>query len=697
MNIEIAEPGRMTQTGSSLMRLIQNNDMPILDLLVRESIQNSLDAYRIDEKYVEVDFSEGSFESREFHEHLEGITEGLNLKYPDKEYKYIAIKDSNTVGLTGELHYDMVRDNNYGNLLKLVYEISKPQENLGSGGSWGLGKTVYFRLGAGIVVYYSRISGERDNYESRLAVSLVEDERAEGSLIPAHKGYSKRGIAWWGERIGENKTRPITDETEIKKVLELFGISPYTGDKTGTTVIIPYIDIHKLLSDNIYEYGNSVEEKHRPYWEYSLSEYIKISIQRWYAPRLNNTEYKYGKWLRASVNREGITENNTEKFYKLVKWMYNCADAGKILDNNDFKMEELKFKQVNIRKDLHSEKAGTAAYIKITGEELLQLPPGNKPTPYMFINSEVMDTDMNQAIVMFTRKPGMIVSYETTGLWADSIPKTDKNEYIICFFVLNSSNTLKTKSSMPLEEYIRRNELADHASWSDAIVDNQNLRIVSKIQQHIKKAVMDSYADSQPGKDPQKFNSGMSSFFGEKLLPPSDFGNRPTGDGQLTVTGKEKITVSNKEVMLNIDKSNIQYKNDYMEIDFNIKTKKGADVKSCNFIIGISTESGNIDPDKWETELGKIVPLKIQKSEMQLIKLNDDLINLDFEISDDIRTVDMEPLKIETIYTKNGILYGLSFYSEERLTYDISGKLFLKIMDSNIKTTFNIVTKGGAK
>lgn len=47
MKIEIAEPGRMTQSGSSLLKLIQNNNMPILDLLVRESIQNSLDAKMI--------------------------------------------------------------------------------------------------------------------------------------------------------------------------------------------------------------------------------------------------------------------------------------------------------------------------------------------------------------------------------------------------------------------------------------------------------------------------------------------------------------------------------------------------------------------------------------------------------------------------------------------------------------------------
>ena len=44
MRIESAEHGRMTESGSSLLRLIQNQDIPLLDLLVRESVQNSLDA-----------------------------------------------------------------------------------------------------------------------------------------------------------------------------------------------------------------------------------------------------------------------------------------------------------------------------------------------------------------------------------------------------------------------------------------------------------------------------------------------------------------------------------------------------------------------------------------------------------------------------------------------------------------------------
>ena len=81
MKIEIAEPGRMAQTGSSLLKLIQNNDMPVLDLLVRESVQNSLDARKDNTKYVNVEYQTGSFRSVSLANELEGITNALNSRF----------------------------------------------------------------------------------------------------------------------------------------------------------------------------------------------------------------------------------------------------------------------------------------------------------------------------------------------------------------------------------------------------------------------------------------------------------------------------------------------------------------------------------------------------------------------------------------------------------------------------------------
>ena len=125
MQIEIAEPGRMIQTGSSLLRLIQNNNMPALDLLIRESIQNSLDARASNSRYVEMDFLTGHFRSEQLGKELDLLTQPLYKRYSNKECEFLAIRDSNTTGLTGVMDYKEVKNNDYGNLLKLVYEICK--------------------------------------------------------------------------------------------------------------------------------------------------------------------------------------------------------------------------------------------------------------------------------------------------------------------------------------------------------------------------------------------------------------------------------------------------------------------------------------------------------------------------------------------------------------------------------------------
>ena len=88
MKIEIAVPGRMAQTGSSLLKLIQNNDMPVLDMLVRESIQNSLDARKANSKYVDVNYLIGTFNNNKLCAELEGITDALKKRFQDSQYSY---------------------------------------------------------------------------------------------------------------------------------------------------------------------------------------------------------------------------------------------------------------------------------------------------------------------------------------------------------------------------------------------------------------------------------------------------------------------------------------------------------------------------------------------------------------------------------------------------------------------------------
>lgn len=592
MKIEIAEHGRMTESGSSLLRLIQNQDMPLLDLLVRESIQNSLDAVKEGATHVNVDFRTGEFIPSELNEFLEKIDKPLNKNYTSKQ-EFIEIRDSNTKGLTGPVRYDDVKNNNFGNLLKLIYEICKPQQTEGAGGSWGLGKTIYFRLGIGLVIYYSRIC-ENGKYKSRMAACLVEDETKGNSVIPYDKSGVKRGIAWWGKADGftSKHTIPVSDEKEIARLLSVFGLEPFEKDDTGTSVIIPYINSKKLLTE-VYALNESKE--YQPYWTKSVELYLKTAIQRWYAPRIENKSYIYGAYLRSTVNGNRIVPGKMLPFFRVIRELYihSFTDERENDSILDYESDEIKKENINLRNVFSGgQVAGTLCYIKLDERKLHMFPPENEKSPYQQITNKFTHMEGgNTPIIMYTRRPGMIVGYDFSGAWTHRMPRSTENEYIIGLFTLNSANILKftnmsqTGKDITLEEYIRQGEKADHASWSDRVIRSTNFRIVQNVQKQVISKVSASYKEKDIDKSERK-NIGLGHAIADMILPATDFGRvavGPSGGGGNGSSGgsgnvrkKSEINIIGSPVWVN---GNIQY-------DFELCMKK----RECQVDLLVVTE-----------------------------------------------------------------------------------------------------------
>ena len=693
MKIEIAEPGRMTQSGSSLLKLIQNNNMPILDLLVRESIQNSLDAGIDNSRFVNVEFITGSFDKFDLNNELEKITQPLNKRFKSDYYDYIAVRDSNTVGLTGKLHYDEVTDNNYGNLLKLIYEISKAQEAEGAGGSWGLGKTVYFRVGIGLVFYYSRIINEEGNYESRMAASLVENELLPDSMIPKIDGKSKRGIAWWGEQIGPNDTRPVTDVKYINKILSIFNISPYTESETGTTIIIPYIDKDKLLEHNQTEYTDGQNVPMKPFWNYSIEDYLKIATQRWYAPRLNNRNYKYGKFLRAKVNDEGISLHAMEPAFQVIQSLYNHAiRAVTAEDILDFEHIEVKTEDINLRNVLKSTCAGTVAYAKIP-EKIFKISfPDNKPLPYMYYNCEIRNKEKNKPVLCFTRKPGMIVSYEDVGKWVNGINETIKEDFIVGIFVLNSENKLTDSTGfLSLEEYVRKSEMADHTSWGDFSIGRSNPRIVSKIQQHVSKKISSEFDDGTEENE-ARLNSGLGKMFGDLLLPPENFGKKPSTEKNKK--GKEKkIIETHRNIKFEFNPSKTKYSENELKAYFRITSREK--IEFTGIELCIDAENGEISSKEWEIKMGMVMPFQIKECSIQVRKADDENIDLKYYITDE-KSEDADKFGIAKFKkSKNNCNIAIDFQMNDKHKIDMELQVILQLDRRDLKPIFSLKKGNG--
>jgi hypothetical protein len=603
MQIEIAEFGKMSQSGSSLLKLIQNNDLPILDLLVREAVQNSLDAgIRVeghDSVYVDIGIKDINVTN--FAKHLDGITSRLIEKFGTSPQKAIYIEDANTTGLTGSLDF---KHSPNGNIFKLIYGISMAQETPGAGGSWGLGKTVYFRVGIGLVVYYSHILKDDGLYEHRLAVTLVENEKLSNTIIPKTAEKVSSGIAWWGQRVtpNGNDTIPITDEQMIRDILNSLSIEPFEGERLGTKIIIPFIDEQQLLIKHDIN-----PDENKP-WESNVVDYIRVAMQRWYAPRLGNKKYDYGKCLDGHINGERLEKDDFLPLFLELQMMYNAAVLGG--KSNRYYVNDIQIR--NYFEPNKVNNAGRVAYKKFTKKELDMLAPMNGPSPFTCVNEKNSLGEQNAPLMAYVRRPGMIVNYETNGEWCKGLGGTEEHEYLVAIFVPNSDTKLLNPDNdvIDLEAYLRKSEMADHTSWTDIIIKSKPLDIVDKIRSQVRRKIKASYENKEEVKEKQGMNM-LARNVGKMLLPPTGFGRRASSRNRAggTKPPANKGSGGNSFTIL----SQKYLDTGALEVLFKMKLAKNVAVFTIQLFI--ASEGGKISAIEWESadSVGTPFPAQITR------------------------------------------------------------------------------------
>ena len=170
-----------------------------------------------------------------------------------------------------------------------------------------------------------------------------------------------------------------------EKFLKPFSITPYKNDETGTTIIIPFIDISKLLEEtrpsDVEPYAGIIT----PFWCKDIKNYIKIAVQRWYAPRINNKEYttyNMQKYLEVSVNNEKLRKESLEPIFKLIQELYNANPK----EESKFENKVICSKTIKIQKTFKDSVIGWINYVKVTSSDLKMEKPYNKLNPYYYVN-----------------------------------------------------------------------------------------------------------------------------------------------------------------------------------------------------------------------------------------------------------------------------------------------------------------------
>lgn len=614
--------GPMQESGSALLRVLQNESMIPLDLLIREAVQNSLDAaLKSVGGEVSVDVTIRSHGTQEVVDLFEsGIDKGVLSRVFPEGGRMLEIRDKGTEGLTGPIRLEDVRpDKPRGNLLKLVYEVGRTHSDETSGGSWGLGKTCYFRVGVGLVLYYSRMLLD-NGFEERLVACLVENESDENRL----QRESATGIAWWGGEKGV----PLTDSERIATLLHSIDVQPFSGDDTGTAIIIPFLrhnlipSLDEALSDDL---DDSPQGEPLPWWFKDYASYVCVALQRWFCARIDNPMFRRGPALAVSVNGQQLQTVRMQPVFQVLQALYNRLEPAvsrigeDYLDKCGVSADSVLNKPVDLSRVFSiGTRAGRIAAVRLTPEQLKMVAPENMPDPYRCIFSSHEHVHRDRPLVAFMRGPGMIVRWDNSNDpkgWGGNLLLPAGLGHLVGLFVPDNGRELKgdvceklRNPGLTLEAYLRSCERADHHQW----VDRAGLTIISRIRGKAGNAI--ETFNAPVAAKPKGISLRAARNLADKLLPagfgsdgriPSAPPNRPDRDELL---GRK----SQAHQFPDLEVTHVRYGESEMHIYWLLHWGKG---QTCRQIaLGVDTESSVISHEKWAEEGLGAFPFAIENA-----------------------------------------------------------------------------------
>ena len=670
----------MTATGNQVLKGMSPVE-PMLDLFVRESIQNSFDALLDNQRTLKEEFNCGKFDYETLSDQFEGIS--TDLKIFAKMFfsdSFIAVRDYYATGLTGPLKVEDIEENDWGRFLNLVRNFGKSQKAAGSGGSWGYGKTTFYKMGLGLVIYYSRIFVHGE-YKERLMACLVENETNKSGLLYRVQQGKNTGIAWWGKLDGED-ILPITDHDEIMKVLNCFNYKPYEGDETGTAVIIPFINDIGLLNKTS---TGTIKDNNVAPWCYSIEDYLKVSFQRWYPTRCNNTSQNI-KGIDAYINGKLIEKNRMRPLFKVVQDLYSISCGDNIISKYEINIENINY---IVSPPFNSKLAGRFFYTLLDDDELEMTPPNNEPSPYTAATNE-RDYDNKKMLICFCRRPGMILKYDNDGDWAGALSSPDPNKYLIGLFVPNSDNSGEINGiRFTIDDYLRASESAEHNNWRDISeytiyetgkkVDCSKVKLVSLIHRRIK-SIFDQLKTPDVIEETTFVGSSLNRKLASLFLPKKGFGNNATPGKELPTKTPKPPTTNRKA---RVEFSSIKIVDDCFIKEFIITFNKN--VKTCSIEFKVSTENSEVPLNEWEKI--SIIPFTINSIYVEEIIMKN---NCEILINSELTNEYSDPyFNYKELVSDLNNLYGFILSTNNDEVSTIKGVIKYKVLDSTIPISIN--------
>jgi len=670
------KPAASVQYGSSALRGLMDELTPGIDLLIRESIQNSLDASADPDKPVEIDIDFAPSRLDRLCELIDTVSAERLLDAVAGKHTSVsvAITDRNTIGLDGPSEYTEGDDHTPvkpGNFLKLTSSIGLQNQTSGAGGSWGIGKTVFFRVSATPIVYYSRFR-DGATYRERLIVSLIEDhDNTETPISPTSTGFS-----WWGRASDPENPQPVEDSALIGEITEHLHMVRFTGTETGTVVLIPEIRSGQFPArDDSGTVSLPAPWVPREDTPVAFAKYARIAVQRWYAPALARTD---GGAPVVHVDGITISPEDMLPLFRILAALFRKVRYAEDPDD----LPEIVTESVQLYSTFTTgSDAGSVAIVSLSPESpiLRMASPDNGPDPETQItNFRSAVTDPRRVFVANIRSPGMIVEYHREDEWVSRSSAQNVSGYLFALFVLNGKARLTNQyPQTTLEEYIRLHEPPAHNRWEDGKnKQGAALNLVTRLVRNVQKKIDNHAATDEP--DFERRYSRLARKLAANLLPDG-FGQQSSLPYQSPSGTSPTPSHHHSSGMLDIDPGQVQYRADTMEVPFILHAR---DIHAVDLELQVQASSSRMNANRWHIDIGTPFPyryLAVRKLEYKHTVLGQMKIA---DISPDSTSTGDDHVSVE-ILPHNDTNDTISFrFSETNI--DVSGTIVLHTSDRTI-------------
>ena len=315
IRLDEAVPPNGAVFGDGVRKLMGNPRLTQLQLLVRESMQNSWDA-RLPQERPNIAWSVrelvGASDLEPF-TILRGAPkcDGVNLAQALKRAPILlSVTDEFTVGLAGPTRADRHSPGEKKNFVSFVRNVGQHTSLATStGGTYGFGKSSFFRSSlCGTILVFSRVLTADGEFESRFIACLLGD--------PLSQQPPLTGRSWWGA-VKNDVVEPLLGRNAVGAA-EYFGMPMPSDDTTGTTVsvVAPRFSLEQT----------KVASRSR-----DIARDIESAVLWNFWPKLSTSVTEDGLSCSIDVNGEPFPMSDPAK-HPRVKWFveaYNAAKRGK--------------------------------------------------------------------------------------------------------------------------------------------------------------------------------------------------------------------------------------------------------------------------------------------------------------------------------------------------------------------------------